>query len=47
MQNVCLTKHNYPKNLNNLCDIIIPVNADRVDRIQNYIFSLGITFVRF
>ncbi len=38
---VCLTKHNYPKNLNNLCDIIIPVNADRVDRIQELHIFIG------
>lgn len=38
---VCLTKINYPKILNNLCDIIIPVNADRVDRIQELHIFVG------
>ncbi len=38
---VCLTKNNYPKNLNDFCDVIIPVNADRVDRIQELHIFVG------
>ena len=34
IKTICLTKKNYPKNLDKLCSIVIPVTAERVDRIQ-------------
>ena len=40
---VCLTKKNYPGNLNKLCDIVIPVTAERVDRIQELHIFVGHT----
>ncbi len=41
IKTICLTKKNYPKNLNKLCDIIIPVTAERVDRIQEIHIFVG------
>lgn len=41
IKTICLTKKNYPKNLDNLCDIIIPVTAERVDRIQELHIFIG------
>ena len=41
IKTICLTKKNYPKNLDKLCDIIIPVTAKRVDRIQEIHIFVG------
>ena len=41
IKTVCLTKRNYPKNLDGLCNIVIPVTAKRVDRIQEIHIFVG------
>ena len=41
LKTVCLTKRNYPKNLDGLCNIVIPVTAKRVDRIQEIHIFVG------
>ena len=41
IKTVCLTKKNYPKNLDRLCNIVIPVTAGRVDRIQEIHIFVG------
>ena len=41
IKTICLTKKNYPKNLDKLCDIVIPVTAERVDRIQEIHIFVG------
>jgi D-sedoheptulose 7-phosphate isomerase len=40
---ICLTKKKYPRNLDKLCDIVIPVTAERVDRIQEIHIFVGHT----
>tara|TARA_B100000579_G_C22630956_1_gene756584 strand:- start:257 stop:838 length:582 start_codon:yes stop_codon:yes gene_type:complete len=41
IQTVCLTKINYPKKINKLTKNIIPVPANRVDRIQELHIFIG------
>ena len=41
IKTICLTKKNYPKNLDKLCNIVIPVTAERVDRIQEIHIFVG------
>ena len=41
IKTVCQTKKNYPKNLDGLCNIVIPVTAKRVDRIQEIHIFVG------
>jgi D-sedoheptulose 7-phosphate isomerase len=41
IKTICLTKKNYPKNLDKLCSIVIPVTAERVDRIQEIHIFVG------
>lgn len=41
IKTVCLTKKDYPKNLDRLCNIVIPVTAGRVDRIQEIHIFVG------
>ena len=36
-----LQKKNYPKSLNKICDVILPVTAERVDRIQEIHIFIG------
>ena len=41
IKTICLTKKNYPKNLNKICNVILPVTAERVDRIQEIHIFIG------
>ena len=40
---ICITKENYPKILENYCNLILAVPADRVDRIQEMHIFVGHT----
>jgi len=40
---ICLTKKNYPRILDKLCDIVVSVTAERVDRIQEIHIFVGHT----
>lgn len=41
IKTICLTKKSYPKSLNKICDVILPVTAERVDRIQEIHIFIG------
>tara|TARA_S200000501_G_C20777584_1_gene723432 strand:+ start:439 stop:1020 length:582 start_codon:yes stop_codon:yes gene_type:complete len=41
IKTICLTKKNYPKNLNKICNVVLPVTAERVDRIQEIHIFIG------
>lgn len=43
IKTICLTKKNHPKNLKNFCNLILPVPASRVDRIQEMHIFVGHT----
>ena len=43
IKSICLTKENYPKNLKKLCNIVLDVPAQRVDRIQEMHIFVGHT----
>ena len=41
IKSICLTKKNYPIKLNYISDVILPVPANRVDRIQEMHIFIG------
>tara|TARA_Y100000816_G_C26101946_1_gene584310 strand:+ start:292 stop:873 length:582 start_codon:yes stop_codon:yes gene_type:complete len=43
IKTICLTKENYPKKLKKLCNVVLGVPAQRVDRIQEMHIFIGHT----